>query len=234
MVTKEVWRHVVGYRGVYMVSDMGRVLSLPRRRVTHLGGEFMSIPKILRQTPDRDGYLTVNLCVNSVRRKTRVHRAVLTAFHGDAPGAKHQSAHLNGVPSDNRATNLKWATAVENASHKKIHGTGSHPNMGCFQRAKTHCVNGHQYSEENTYRDKHGYRSCRVCLRATRVRCYKPVAGFIKCADRTHCPSGHEYDEANTHVYSNGHRACKTCVRRRRSARTEAARNAKRGGRPVR
>ena len=27
----------------------------------------------------------------------------------------------------------------------------------------THCVNGHEFTEENTKRDKHGHRRCRAC-----------------------------------------------------------------------
>jgi hypothetical protein len=29
--------------------------------------------------------------------------------------------------------------------------------------ARTHCVNGHPFSVENTYHDKRGRRSCRIC-----------------------------------------------------------------------
>jgi hypothetical protein len=33
---------------------------------------------------------------------------------------------------------------------------------------KTHCVNGHRYSEENTYLLSNGWRKCRTCLTAQR------------------------------------------------------------------
>lgn len=29
----------------------------------------------------------------------------------------------------------------------------------------THCVNGHEFTEENTRRDKHGHRRCRICAK---------------------------------------------------------------------
>lgn len=36
---------------------------------------------------------------------------------------------------------------------------------GDRQRAKTHCPQGHEYNEQNTYRFGPGYRSCRACHR---------------------------------------------------------------------
>jgi len=41
-----------------------------------------------------------------------------------------------------------------------------HPDGGpAFQRAKTHCPNGHEYTELNTYRPPSGGRICRICRR---------------------------------------------------------------------
>lgn len=40
--------------------------------------------------------------------------------------------------------------------------------LGAFQRAKTHCPQGHPYDEINTYVTKAGRRMCRECSRARR------------------------------------------------------------------
>ena len=37
---------------------------------------------------------------------------------------------------------------------------------GDFQRSKTHCPKGHEYSDDNTYVGKTGSRHCIACLRA--------------------------------------------------------------------
>ncbi|MFI0243783.1 HNH endonuclease signature motif containing protein [Streptomyces californicus] len=52
-----------------------------------------------------------------------VHRTVCEAFHGPPPTALHQVAHGNGDPHDNRAENLRWATARENYADQVVHGT---------------------------------------------------------------------------------------------------------------
>jgi hypothetical protein len=38
-------------------------------------------------------------------------------------------------------------------------------NVGVFERSKTHCPKGHEYSPENTRRDKRGKRYCMTCNR---------------------------------------------------------------------
>lgn len=46
---------------------------------------------------------------------------------------------------------------------------GGHAN-GARQRARTHCKNGHEFTEANTYISKEGWRSCRACAAAKEQR----------------------------------------------------------------
>jgi hypothetical protein len=55
------------------------------------------------------------------RKSFAVHRLVLEAFNNPCPKGK-QVAHGNGDPSDNRLSNLRWATAKENSADRKRHG----------------------------------------------------------------------------------------------------------------
>lgn len=80
----------------------------------------------------------------------------------------------------------------------------------------TRCPQGHEYSTENTYTDKKGYRHCRACARE-RMRKSRPAtgigAGGLNKA-KTHCPKGHEYTEENTSWSKDGkRRACRECAR---------------------
>lgn len=40
---------------------------------------------------------------------------------------------------------------------------------GAAQRAKTHCLRGHEFTADNTVIDRHGHRSCRECARIRRA-----------------------------------------------------------------
>lgn len=71
------------------------------------------------------GHVYVNLYKDKKRHPKLVHRLVLEAFVGPCPEGK-EGAHINGIPGDNRLSNLKWATHKENETHKIEHGTSCH------------------------------------------------------------------------------------------------------------
>lgn len=82
----------------------------------------------LHQRPDRQGYLYISTRVaGSPRRQDRiaVQTVVCTAFHGPRPSPAHQVAHANGINTDNRAENLRWATSLENHADRVRHGRTS-------------------------------------------------------------------------------------------------------------
>lgn len=99
----ERWAPVVGHP-TYQISSYGRVRN-PK-------GKLIGKPNHMR------GYVRVNLPGQDVRL---VHQLVLEAFTGPRPEGA-QSRHLNGIPSDNRASNLRWGTSRENIEDQFIHG----------------------------------------------------------------------------------------------------------------
>ena len=111
----ERWVPVPGYEGLYDVSNLGRVRSLPRLTCTGiLGG------RILAQDIGRQGYRRVTLSNRGEASRFLVHRLVLTAFKG---ASELETRHLNGVSSDNRLSNLAWGSRSENAADRVRHGT---------------------------------------------------------------------------------------------------------------
>ena len=54
-----------------------------------------------------------------------MHRIVALAFAGPQPAARVEVRHLNGNRHDNRALNLAWGTAKENAMDREQHGRTS-------------------------------------------------------------------------------------------------------------
>ena len=112
---EEVWRDVNGYEGYYQVSSEGRVKSLERTFIDKIGRERYVKECILKPGADRGGYLRVGLCDGEKRKTFKVHRLVCEAFH-ENPDSKPQVNHINEIKTDNRASNLEWATARENSN----------------------------------------------------------------------------------------------------------------------
>lgn len=85
--------------------------------------------------------------------------------------------------------------------------------------AKTHCVNGHELIEQNTYRTRRGQKICRICQRNAQQRYHgRPEGGDApigqRNAEKTHCPWGHEYTPENTYFSESGKvRHCRACAR---------------------
>src|SRR5262245_59090069 len=113
-MTKEIWRWVVGYKGYYKVSDLGRVKSVGKfcKTKSSLGEWTLREikPRILKQSW-RDGRLCVVLSKKGKRTTFRVHKLVLEAFIGPCPSGM-ECCHRNDEREDNELTNLYWGTHV--------------------------------------------------------------------------------------------------------------------------
>jgi hypothetical protein len=153
----EQWRPVVGWEGLYEVSDHGRVKTVAGIRMRPDGTSMRLRERIRVATPNRTGHLILILSGAPRRAKcVKVHRLVLEAFVGLAPEGM-MSLHRNGNPADNRLENLHWGTNARNTLDSIEHGTHA-------EARKTHCVNGHPFDEVNTtlFTGKSG-RLCRRC-----------------------------------------------------------------------
>lgn len=96
----------------------------PRCGVTEDGRVFRTVPigaakarEITRHLAKR-GYYVVQL----EKKWFYVHRMVAQTYLGD-PAGKEQVAHNNGVRTDNRVENLRWATPKENSADMVEHDT---------------------------------------------------------------------------------------------------------------
>jgi hypothetical protein len=104
-LTKEEWKQVVGWP--YEVSDQGRV-----RRSSPAAGTRTGLMLV----PSKARYPALRLSRNCERHTVFVHKLVAEAFLGPRQKS-YQVNHINGVRTDNRATNLEYVTPRENTAH---------------------------------------------------------------------------------------------------------------------
>lgn len=122
----EIWRAITGYEGLYEVSNFGRVKSVARkvwvRCVKHASYERKVAERILVPCLSERGHQSVALSKDGVEYQVRIHVLVLEAFVEPRPEGLY-GCHRDGVPANNRETNLYWGTPVDNAADMKRHGT---------------------------------------------------------------------------------------------------------------
>lgn len=108
----EEWRDVVGYEGYYMVSSLGRVMSLARPYHNNRGISFTKT-RILSPRLNSGGYYQVVLTINGNRTQPHIHKLVAEAFIPN-PNNYPQADHIDCDKLNNRADNLRWCTQKMN------------------------------------------------------------------------------------------------------------------------
>lgn len=117
----ELWKPVVGYEGLYEVSNMGRV----RRLDTIIGGPHgrrVWRGRVLRPHFARDGRACVSLGRGGKQTTRRVHVLVAAAFLGPRPEGA-DVCHYDGDASNNIVGNLRYDTRANNTRDALRHGT---------------------------------------------------------------------------------------------------------------
>lgn len=127
--------------GDYEVSTWGRVRK---------DGELLKLT-------EQKGYLHFGVLTPEGRKKRQVHVVVLETFVGPRPQG-HVTRHMDNNGLNDYVENLRWSTQKDNIADKKKYGTD-------YNAAKTHCPQGHTYSDAYRYTDKNGHarRMCRTC-----------------------------------------------------------------------
>lgn len=99
----EIFVDVLGYEGLYKVSNLGNVLSVKRN-------------KLLKSSKDSYGYLVVALYKNGERKTCKIHRLVATAFLENKLQLP-QVNHRDENKENNNVSNLEFCTASYNNTY---------------------------------------------------------------------------------------------------------------------
>jgi hypothetical protein len=111
----ETFVDIIGYEGLYQISNFGKVRSLDRK-VNHPWVKVAIKKGKMMKTGIKNGYAVILLQKNGIEKHYLIHRLVALHFIPN-PENKPEVNHKNGNKLDNRATELEWATRKENHQH---------------------------------------------------------------------------------------------------------------------
>lgn len=115
----EIWKDVIGYEGIYQVSNLGRIKRISNNHLCNIKyqGEYY-----LKPLDNGKGYLRMKLSNNGHSKRVMLHRIIAEAFINN-PENKKVINHINGNKKDNRIENLEWCTQSYNCLHSVKMGT---------------------------------------------------------------------------------------------------------------
>ena len=114
----EEWREIEGFKGLYQVSNLGRVKSLERKVWNSRGkGYYMIVPeRIMKPIKTKNGYLQVDLCKDGKIKRHLIHRLVAEAFLENTNNLPEVN-HISEDKEDNRVSNLEWCSSKYNCNY---------------------------------------------------------------------------------------------------------------------
>lgn len=163
----EEWRDVVGYEGLYQVSNLGRVKSLSRK-MKRGSGIWNKPIKIMTPPINGRGYHHVTLFSEDGKRRIRcVHQLVAESFI-DNPHNYDCIDHINTNKMDNRAENLRWCNHKMNMNN---------PITKAYidKKRKTYCFED-WYREKQRYNQPYGKQVLQFNLDESFVKEWKTIS----------------------------------------------------------
>lgn len=114
---KELWKDIKGYKGLYQVSNLGRVRSLDRSVIDKKGRVLTFQGRLLRPAKSKKGgYLRVILSKDGQSKTCKVHRLVAQAFIPNPYGLPCVN-HKDEITTNNCVNNLEWCTWAYNDNY---------------------------------------------------------------------------------------------------------------------
>lgn len=98
---EEIWKDILGYEGLYKISNTGKVINCKTNKQMAVSANNIG------------GYYRIGLTKDRKRKQFSLHRLIAIAFIPN-PENKPCIDHINTIRTDNRVENLKWCTRHEN------------------------------------------------------------------------------------------------------------------------
>ena len=138
------WKDVVGYEGLYEISNKGEIKSC-ERTIFQPGQGYRKI-KECNMTPwdNGKGYKVVALSKEGKRKNHYIHRLVAEHFIPN-PNNFSEINHIDYDKSNNKSDNLEWTDRRSNVRYSAEHM--KHP------KTKTHSNTGHCYVSQKKGRN---------------------------------------------------------------------------------
>ena len=122
----EVFKDIKGYEGIYQVSDLGNVKSLPNKK------RFSE--KILKPQKSTHDYLHLSLRKDGKQKTRTIHQLVAEAFLDHTPcGLKLIVNHKNFNRHDNRLENLEIDTNTNNTNKKHLNSSSEYIGVSWYE-----------------------------------------------------------------------------------------------------
>jgi hypothetical protein len=112
----EVFKDIIGYEGIYQISNLGKVKSLDRYVTSKNDSKRFVKGRMMKLKLDRYGYETVCLSKERIAKTVKVHRIVGINYVPN-PDNKPQINHISGIKTQNHVSNIEWCTPQENIQH---------------------------------------------------------------------------------------------------------------------
>ena len=112
---KEIWKNVVGYEGLYEVSNLGRVKRVESSIIRNDGVKVNIKSKIMKLTNSE--YSQLSLSKNGKNKTHNVANLVATAFIENPDNLRYVH-NINEDETDNRVENLFWSESKKDYRKK--------------------------------------------------------------------------------------------------------------------